>query len=48
MGGRRERFRVGHVQGETDASASRFGEQGVGVGDATARDVDEQAAVGHQ
>ena len=41
-------LRIGDVEGETDSSTARLGEQCVGVGDPTARNVHEEAAVGHQ
>ena len=43
-----ERLRVGDVEGEAETSAARLGEQRVSVGDAAARDVHEQTAVGHK
>ena len=40
-----QRLRVGDVEGE--AQPPRVAHQGVGVGDRTASDVDEERAVGH-
>ena len=43
----RERFGIRHVKSEAKSPALGFGEQRRSVSDGAARDVDEEAAVGH-